>query len=112
MGLRHQEAEERGLPPQQLPRTMPSLEYRRVWHIAKAESSVTVSIWHPIGPPGYRALGDVITLGLDPPTAPVQVRQAQTVPSLQKAQQGGSYTPCRAFEIDSLAAFADVPAHA
>ena len=39
----------------------------------KPDSNVIVSVWHPVGPPGYQPLGDVITLGLDPPTAPVQV---------------------------------------
>ena len=32
-----------------------------------------MSVWRVVAPPGYGALGDVVSLGLDPPTAPVQV---------------------------------------
>ena len=36
--------------------------------------SAVVSVWRVVAPPGYGALGDVVSLGLDPPTAPVQAR--------------------------------------
>jgi hypothetical protein len=32
-----------------------------------------ISVWRVVAPPGYGALGDVVSVGLDPPTAPVQV---------------------------------------
>ena len=51
---------------------MPSLEYRLVWH-ARGGSGI-VSVWRPVAPPGYAPLGDVATLGREPPTQPVQVR--------------------------------------
>ena len=72
-GLEPEDAEARGLPPQQLPPTMPALEYRRVWHVRKVDANTVVSVWHPVGPPGYQPLGDVISMGLDPPGFPVQV---------------------------------------
>jgi hypothetical protein len=38
-----------------------------------AERSI-VSVWRVVAPPGYGALGDVVSLGLDPPSAPVQAQ--------------------------------------
>jgi hypothetical protein len=32
-----------------------------------------ISVWRVVAPPGYGALGDVVSVGLDPPNAPVQV---------------------------------------
>jgi len=37
------------------------------------ENGIIISVWRVIAPPGYGALGDVVSMGLDPPTAPVQV---------------------------------------
>lgn len=51
---------------------MPSLEYRLLWH-ARGGSGL-VSVWRPVAPPGYAPLGDVATLGREPPPQPVQVR--------------------------------------
>ncbi len=31
-----------------------------------------ISVWRVVAPPGYGALGDVVSVGLDPPNAPVQ----------------------------------------
>ncbi|KAK9834254.1 hypothetical protein WJX81_000411 [Elliptochloris bilobata] len=59
------------LPPQALPALMPSLEYRLQWH-ARGGSGM-VSVWRPVAPPGYAPLGDVATLGREPPPQPVQV---------------------------------------
>ena len=53
---------------------MPSLEYRLQWH-ARGSSGL-VSVWRPLAPPGYAPLGDVATLGREPPPQPVQVPTA------------------------------------
>lgn len=70
---RHKDAEARGLSPQKLPKSMPSMEFRKVWSGKKNESGTIITVWRPIGPPGYSSLGDVISLGVDPPSSPVQV---------------------------------------
>ena len=59
------------LPPQALPASMPSLEYRLQWHARGGSGAV--SVWRPVAPPGYAPLGDVATLGREPPPQPVQV---------------------------------------
>lgn len=42
-----------------------------------------ISVWRVVAPPGYGALGDVVSVGLDPPNAPVQVLKAwQHMPCL------------------------------
>ena len=38
-----------------------------------ADRGEIISVWRVVSPPGYGALGDVVSLGLDPPTAPVTV---------------------------------------
>lgn len=38
-----------------------------------ADKGGIVSVWRVVSPPGYGSLGDVVSLGLDPPTAPVTV---------------------------------------
>ncbi|KAK9908805.1 hypothetical protein WJX75_003140 [Coccomyxa subellipsoidea] len=62
-----------GLPPQALPFTMPSLDFRLVWHTGRMTDNGMISVWRVVAPPGYGALGDVVSVGLDPPNAPVQV---------------------------------------
>ncbi|KAL4447306.1 hypothetical protein ABPG77_007339, partial [Micractinium sp. CCAP 211/92] len=55
---------------EQLPPTMPCLDFALTWHTNPHKSPV-VSFWRPLAPAGYRAVGDVLSLGLEPPTAPV-----------------------------------------
>ena len=38
-----------------------------------ADKGEIISVWRVVSPPGYGALGDVVSLGMDPPTAPVTV---------------------------------------
>ena len=71
---RHKDAEARGLSPQKLPKSMPSMEFRKIWSGKKDESGTVITVWRPIGPPGYKALGDVISLGAEAPSNPVQVQ--------------------------------------
>ncbi|KAL4443584.1 hypothetical protein ABPG75_011321 [Micractinium tetrahymenae] len=59
-----------GTPLDQLPPTMPCLDFALTWHTNPHKSPV-VSFWRPLAPAGYRAVGDVLSLGLEPPTAPV-----------------------------------------
>ncbi|KAK9819963.1 hypothetical protein WJX72_004515 [[Myrmecia] bisecta] len=66
------EAAPADLPPQERPPTMIAMDYKLAWH-TEAREEGTVSIWHPVPPPGYKPLGDVATLGFDPPGHPVQV---------------------------------------
>ena len=58
---------------QTLPASPLSMDYRRVWHSRRADNSL-ISVWHPVSPAGYRPIGDVLTMGLDPPPEPVTVR--------------------------------------
>ena len=37
-------------------------------------------MWRVVSPPGYGALGDVVSLGMDAPTAPVTVRCLPSTP--------------------------------
>ena len=41
-----------------------------------ADKGEIISVWRVVSPPGYGSLGDVVSLGLDPPTAPVTVSLA------------------------------------
>ena len=59
---------------------MPSLEFRRLWRGERGGGGGMVSIWRPVGPPGYKPLGDVISQGVDPPSNPVEVRNASGIP--------------------------------
>ena len=34
-----------------------------------------ITVWRPVCPAGYAPLGDIISLGLDPPAAPVRFEQ-------------------------------------
>lgn len=61
---------------------MLSMDYKRVWQsptaaAAGASSSSStagrrpLSMWRPVGPPGYASLGDVAMPGREPPAKPV-----------------------------------------
>jgi hypothetical protein len=71
---------------QEQPDTLLSLEYKPVWFrrpvppgsgggngSASATASRPVSVWRPVGPPGYVVLGDVAVMGLDSPPQPVRL---------------------------------------
>ncbi len=74
---------------QEWPDALLSLEFRPVWFRRECRaspaggaggpsssappSSRTVSVWRPVGPPGYVALGDVVVPGLEPPQSPVRL---------------------------------------
>jgi len=51
---------------------MPSMDFKRIWQSGAAGrgagDSKPVSIWRPVGPPGYAALGDVAASGTGPPS--------------------------------------------
>lgn len=64
---------------------MPSLDFKRIWHSGTQTASAAaaaggptagrisrgarlLSIWRPVGPPGYAALGDVAMPGNEPPS--------------------------------------------
>lgn len=53
-----------------LPITMPCIEFKPSWHTNPARSPV-VYFWTPASPPGYKPIGDVATLGDEPPMNPV-----------------------------------------
>ncbi|KAL4858517.1 Vacuolar protein sorting-associated protein 13C [Chlorella vulgaris] len=59
-----------GTTPDQLPLHMPCLDFVLTWHTNLKKQPV-VSFWKPLPPAGYRAVGDVLALGLEPPAAPV-----------------------------------------
>lgn len=66
---------------QEMPDVMPSMDFKRVWQsgplsAAAAASSAgrgqrdsrVLSVWRPVGPPGYSSLGDVVVAGSEPPS--------------------------------------------
>lgn len=57
-------------PPDQLPLTLPSLDFIPTWHTNPARTPV-VYFWRPVAPPGYHPAGDVATLGDEAPLHPV-----------------------------------------
>ncbi|DBA65517.1 TPA: hypothetical protein ACH3X2_003173 [Trebouxia sp. C0005] len=64
---------DKGLPKQELPATMLSMDYTRVWYTDKRNTQQCISFWQPVAPPGYLPLGHVPSIGLDPPADPVLV---------------------------------------
>ena len=57
-------------PPDQLPLTLPSLDFVHTWHTNPTRPPV-VYFWRPVAPPGYHPAGDVATLGDEAPLHPV-----------------------------------------
>jgi hypothetical protein len=61
---------------------MPSMDFKRVWQSGAlsaaaaassagqpgARASRVLSVWRPVGPPGYSSLGDVVVSGSEPPS--------------------------------------------
>jgi vacuolar protein sorting-associated protein 13A/C len=59
---------------QEMPDAMPCMDYKRVWAAGKgAGGAPALSVWRPVGPPGYASLGDVAMPGSEPPARPVTV---------------------------------------
>jgi len=57
-----------------MPDAMPCMDYKRVWAAGKGSGGApALSVWRPVGPPGYAALGDVAMPGSEPPARPVTV---------------------------------------
>jgi vacuolar protein sorting-associated protein 13A/C len=61
-----------GLPKQEVPATMLSMDFKIAWYTDSANPNAP-SFWRPVTPPGYKPVGDVVSLGFDPPAEPVQV---------------------------------------
>ncbi len=59
-----------GLPKQEMPAGMLSVEYVRVWYTPQQRPPV--SMWRPVCARGYAPLGDVVCQGMDPPPYPVR----------------------------------------
>jgi hypothetical protein len=57
-------------PPEQLPLTLPSLDFVATWHSNPARPP-QVYFWKPLPPPGYKPVGHVATLGSEQPLMPV-----------------------------------------
>ena len=55
---------------QEMPNMILSLDFKRVWAVDKPGAKL-LSIWRPVGPPGYRCLGDVAMPGRVAPAKPV-----------------------------------------
>ena len=60
-----------GLPEQEMPPWMLSMDYKLVWY-SDQEQTPIITVWRPVAPAGYSPLSDVISLGLDPPAEPVR----------------------------------------
>jgi vacuolar protein sorting-associated protein 13A/C len=57
---------------QEMPDMMLSMDFKRVWQSSRAGAR-PLSVWRPVGPPGYYALGDVAMPGREPPARPVSM---------------------------------------
>eukprot|EP00878_Enallax_costatus_P013777 GHUV01014408.1.p1 GENE.GHUV01014408.1~~GHUV01014408.1.p1 ORF type:complete len:898 (+),score=328.70 GHUV01014408.1:398-3091(+) len=57
---------------QEMPDVMLSMDFKRVWRSARPGAR-PLSIWRPVGPPGYASLGDVAMPGSEPPARPVSM---------------------------------------
>jgi vacuolar protein sorting-associated protein 13A/C len=76
-------------PPDQLPLTLPSLDFVLTWHTNPNRVPV-VYFWKPVAPPGYHPTGDVATLGDEPPLHPVPCfRDDNTLRMAVKAAASG-----------------------
>lgn len=65
---------------QEMPDVMPSMDFKRVWQSGALSAAASasgsrgtrdtrmLSIWRPVGPPGYSSLGDVAVSGSEPPS--------------------------------------------
>lgn len=51
---------------------MLSMDFKRIWQSSRAGAR-PLSVWRPVGPPGYSALGDVAMPGREPPARPVSM---------------------------------------
>jgi hypothetical protein len=49
---------------------MLSMDFKRIWQSSR-QGARPLSVWRPVGPPGYSALGDVAMPGREPPARPV-----------------------------------------
>jgi vacuolar protein sorting-associated protein 13A/C len=76
-------------PPDQLPLTLPSLDFVPTWHTNPHRVPV-VYFWTPVAPPGYHPAADVATLGDEPPLHPVPCfRDDNTLRMAVKAAASG-----------------------
>lgn len=57
---------------QEMPDVMLSMEFKRVWRCSRPGAR-PLSVWRPVGPPGYASLGDVAMPGNEPPARPVSM---------------------------------------
>ncbi|KXZ49125.1 hypothetical protein GPECTOR_23g54 [Gonium pectorale] len=64
-------------------------DFELVWCGPGAEGGALVSVWRPVGPPGYAAVGDVAVAGREPPARPVRVYSRAAAPPLR----GGGSAP-------------------
>jgi hypothetical protein len=53
-----------------MPEVMLSMDFKRIWQSSR-QGARPLSVWRPVGPPGYFALGDVAMPGREPPARPV-----------------------------------------
>jgi vacuolar protein sorting-associated protein 13A/C len=57
---------------QEMPSVMLSMDFKRVWRCSRPGAR-PLSVWRPVGPPGYASLGDVAMPGNEPPARPVSM---------------------------------------
>lgn len=87
-------------PPEHLPLTLPSLGFTPTWHTNPARAPV-VYFWRAEAPSGYKPVGDVATLGDEPPLHPVpcfrddSTLQAAAAAMLQGTSFDGSSAQAR-----------------
>lgn len=72
---------------QEMPDVMLSMDFKRIWQSSRAGAR-PLSVWRPVGPPGYSALGDVAMPGREPPARPVSMYK--DVAQQQDAGAGGA----------------------
>ncbi len=58
---------------QEMPDVMLSMDFVRVWVVVNKPGTRALTVWRPVGPPGYASLGDVAMPGREPPARPIRM---------------------------------------
>jgi hypothetical protein len=78
---------------------MLSMDFKRIWQSSR-QGARPLSVWRPVGPPGYSALGDVAMPGREPPARPVSMyrdvpqQQVSVVHCCPNCKLEGSFAGC------------------
>lgn len=70
---------------------VPCVKFESVWRGRRDDGpNRSLTIWRPVGPPGYYAVGDVLRIGMDEPDSPVLVyRESEPSPAALDREESG-----------------------